>query len=119
MARPSWCVGSELGSVGSTDEGLNTILISKHSFDLPSPTTGTQLKAKIVKNRATAEKDNSTIYLEPIPAETTLKPVATACMVKVSSFLMHRMFVCIHGWRAPFVPAASLSKQNPTTTTNK
>lgn len=43
-----------------------------------------QLKAKIVKNRATAEKDNSTIYLEPVPAETTLKPVATACMVKVN-----------------------------------
>jgi hypothetical protein len=36
-----------------------------------------------VKNKATAEKDNSTIYLEPVPAETTLKPVATACMVKV------------------------------------
>lgn len=36
-----------------------------------------------MKNRATAEKDNSTIYLEPVPAEASLKPVATACMVKV------------------------------------
>ena len=41
------------------------------------------LKAKIVKNRAVAEKDNSTIYLEPIPAEAALKPIGKACMVKV------------------------------------
>jgi hypothetical protein len=41
------------------------------------------LKAKIVKNKAVAEKDNSTIYLETVPAEGSLKPVNKACMVKV------------------------------------
>ena len=41
------------------------------------------LRAKIVKNRTVAEKDNSTIYLETVPAEVSLKPVGKACMVKV------------------------------------
>lgn len=41
------------------------------------------LKAKIVKNKAVAEKDNSTIYLETVPAEASLKPVNKACMVKI------------------------------------
>lgn len=42
-----------------------------------------QLKAKIVKNRTTAEKDNSTIYLESVPPESSLKPIGKACMVKI------------------------------------
>lgn len=41
------------------------------------------LKAKIVKNKAVAEKDNSTIYLETVPTEASLKPVNKTCMVKV------------------------------------
>lgn len=41
------------------------------------------LKSKIIRNLAVAEKDNATIYLEPIPAEASLKPVSKVCMVKI------------------------------------
>jgi hypothetical protein len=44
-----------------------------------------QLKAKIVKSRASAEKDNNAIYLETVPPDASLKPILVASMVKVRS----------------------------------
>jgi hypothetical protein len=45
-----------------------------------------QLKSRIIKNRTEAEKDNNTIYLESVPPESSLKPIAKANMVKVPQY---------------------------------
>lgn len=59
----------------------------RHSLSSTFTTSAENLKGTINKSLTLRVKDNSTIYLEPVPAEATLKSVAGASMVKAVAFV--------------------------------
>ncbi|CAM9433784.1 unnamed protein product, partial [Sphacelaria rigidula] len=49
--------------------------------------SATTLNANITKTLSSRVKDNSTIYMEPVPGQLSVKPIPGACMVKTLPFV--------------------------------
>lgn len=60
----------------------------RNSLSSTFTTSAETLKGTITKALASRTKDNSTIYLEPVPSQATLKDVPGAGMVKAVQFAL-------------------------------
>eukprot|EP00752_Nemacystus_decipiens_P018228 g16356.t1 len=63
-------------------------LAHRNSLSTTFTTSAETLKGTITKALASRSKDNSTIYLEPVPSQATLKDVPGAGMVKAVPFVL-------------------------------
>lgn len=59
----------------------------RNSLSSTFTTSAETLRGTITKALASRKRDNSTIYLEPVPAQATLKDVPGAVMVKAVPFV--------------------------------
>lgn len=84
---------------------------SRNSLSSTFTTSAESLKGTITKTLNARAKDNSTIYLEPVPSQATLKDVPGAGMVKAVPFAGSTSgesrnsvpgFMTCFSWPAPF-----------------
>jgi hypothetical protein len=85
VASPNRSFGEEVARLRLAQTLVDCALESgkRYCLGLATINKAYQLKSRIIEDRTKAERDNNTIFFEPVPPESFLKPIAHDNMVTV------------------------------------